>query len=60
MCFSKTSNYQVNWKKNKDKWLTKNWRPISLLNVDTKLVWKVLAEQLKTELPSQISSNQST
>ena len=45
-------------KKDKDKRLIKNWRPISVLNVDTKLVSKVLAEHLKTALPSVISSNQ--
>ena len=45
-------------KKDKDKRLIKNWRPISFLNVDTKLISKVLAERLKTALPSLLSSNQ--
>ena len=40
------------------KWLVKNWRTISLLNIDAKLVLKVLAEHLKTGLPSLISLNQ--
>ena len=31
-------------KKDKDKKLIKNWRHISLLNVDTKLISKVLAK----------------
>ena len=37
-------------KKDKDKRLIKNWRPISFLNVDTKVVSKVLSERLKTAL----------
>ena len=45
-------------KKDKDKRHTKNWRTISLLNVDTKLVSEVLAERLKTAVSSLISSNQ--
>ena len=43
-------------KKGKGKQLIKNWRPISLLNVDTKLVSRVLSERLKTTLSSLISS----
>ena len=45
-------------KKGKDKKLIKNWRPISLLNLDTKLISKVLAERLKKVLPYLISKNQ--
>ena len=44
--------------KGRDKRFIKNWRPISLLKVDTKLISKVLAERLKNVLPDIISKNQ--
>ena len=45
-------------KKDRDKRFFKNWRPISLFNVDTKILSKSLAENLKNILPELISSNQ--
>ena len=45
-------------KKDRDKRFIKNWRPISLLSVDIKILSKALAAKLKPILPSIISSNQ--
>ena len=45
-------------KKDRYKRFVKNWRPVSLLNVDTKILSKSLAEKLKHVLPELISSNQ--
>ena len=45
-------------KSGRDKRLIKNWRPISLLNVDAKIISKILADQVKKIISSLISSNQ--
>ena len=44
-------------KKDRDKRFIKNWRPISLLNVDMKLISKVLAGRLKSEISSIVNEN---
>ena len=45
-------------KKDKDKMYIKNWRPISLLNVDVKIASKAIAKRLETVLPLIIHENQ--
>ena len=45
-------------KKNKNLSLLKNWRPISLLNVDYKIATKALALRLRKVLPSIMSDVQ--
>ena len=45
-------------KKGKDKRMIKNWRPISLINVDAKKASKTLAKRLEKVLPEIIHSNQ--
>jgi hypothetical protein len=45
-------------KKDRDKRYIENWRPISLLNVDTKILSKTIASKLKTVLPSLVKSDQ--
>ena len=47
-------------KKGRDKRLIKNWRPISLINVDTKVVSKALAKRLEHILPDLIHCNQNS
>ena len=45
-------------KKGKDCSLLENWRPISLLNVDAKIMSKVIAARIKNVLPYIIHHNQ--
>ena len=45
-------------KKDRTKPYMKNWRPSSLLNVDTKNLSKTISKKLKTALPMIISSQQ--
>ena len=45
--------------KDTDRRLVQNWRLISLLNVDVKIISKALLKLLKNVLPSFISGNQS-
>ena len=45
-------------KKGKDKRLVKNWRPISLINVDAKIASKVLAKRMEKVLPTIIHPDQ--
>ena len=45
-------------KKGKDKKFIKNWRPISLINVDTKIASKTLAKRLESILPDVIHHSQ--
>ena len=46
-------------KKGKDRCLIENWRPISLLNVDAKILSKVIATRIKKVLLDIIHHNQS-
>ena len=45
-------------KKNKDTLLLKNWRPITLLNVDYKIATKCIAKRLEKVLPEVINRDQ--
>ena len=53
-----TSPKKQTEKRERDKRLAKNWRPISLMNVDTKIAKKVIALRMKTVLPSIRNNDQ--
>ena len=46
-------------KKDKDRTYLENWRPISLVNADSKLASKVISNRIKKVLPRIIHYNQS-
>ena len=52
------SCYKTFSKKDGDKRYIKNWRPISLLNIDSKIISKAFAVKLKPILLTIIPSNQ--
>ena len=47
-------------KKGKDKRFLKNWRPVSLINIDDKIASKCLALRIRNVLSSLIHSDQTT
>ena len=46
-------------KKGRDRMFLENWRPILLINADSKITTKVIANRMKNVLPSVIHANQS-
>ena len=56
---SQRQNIILLWEKaGKDKTYIRNWRPISLINFDTKLFSKTYAERLKIAMPTLVHPNQ--
>ena len=45
-------------KKGHDKRMIKNWRPISLMNVDMKIATKIISKRIENVLPNIIHPNQ--
>ena len=56
--FAKASRNNLIEKKDKDRSWIKNWRPISLVNVDVKIGSKAIAKRLETVLPRIIHYDQ--
>ena len=57
-CSQKQAVITLIEKKGKDRSYIENWRPISLVNVDTKIMSKVIATRIKNVLPNIIHHNQ--
>ena len=57
-CSQKQAVITLFEKKGKDRSLLENWRPISLVNVDTKIMTKVIATRIKNVLPDIINCDQ--
>ena len=58
--FQRQSVIKLLEKKDKGKCLISSWRPVSLLNVDYKIIPKLFASRLKKVLLNHISSQQTT
>ena len=56
--FSKTSGHYFHWKERKRSVTFENWRPISFLNVDAKIMSKVITTRIKTVLSNIIHHGQ--
>ena len=57
-CSQKQAVITLIEKKGKDRLFLENWRPISLLNVDVKIMSKVIATKIKNVLPTIVHHNQ--
>ena len=57
-CSQKQAVITLIEKRGKDRSFLENWRPISLVNVDAKIMTKAIAARIKNVLPSIIHYNQ--
>ena len=57
-CSQKQAVITLIEKKGKNRSFVENWRPISLVNVDTKIMSKVIASRIKSVLPNITHHNQ--